>query len=79
LAKAKKWGLVEQRTRDDGTPIPGYWKPTKKGNDFVYKHTAIPSHVNILNNEPIGFSKERTTVIKAVGGQSAYEELMGAL
>ena len=79
LAKAKKWGLVEQKISADGTPVPGYWKPTKKGNDFVYKHTKVPSHVFIVNNQAVQFSTSTTNVIKSVGGRKVYEDLMSVL
>lgn len=80
LAKAEHWGLVEQKRHPEtNRRVPGFWRPTKKGNDFVYKNSKVPSHVILLKNKVQGFSETNLTIIQALGGRSIYEDLMAAL
>lgn len=77
LAKAKHWGLVEPKPKDSGDSL-GYWRPTKAGNDFVYKHSRISSHAFIRQNRVVSLSPEFTTILDILG-EGKYSDLMAAL
>jgi hypothetical protein len=80
LAKAVHWGLIEPKLNPEtGARVAGFWRPTAKGNDFVYKEKKIASHVFLLNNKVCGKATTKTDVVKAIGSREAYEELLGAL
>jgi len=80
LAKAIHWGLVEFKV-DGGTGrrVSGLWRPTKKGNDFVFKFRKVPSHVFLYNSKVEGFSSQKLDIKKAIGGDYVYRELMASL
>lgn len=77
MGTAAKWGLLESMEEDsENKKCSGYWRPTKLGEDFVYRRVSIPRFIYLYNNEPQDFSKERTTIREALGDRFDYEELM---
>ena len=73
------WGLIEQRiNEDDKKRTSGFWRPTKKGIDFVKRRISVPSHVHLYNNEVRGWSDKNLDIDAALGKKFSYKELMAS-
>lgn len=77
FAKLAHWDLLEEKPNtDDSQRTSGYWRPTLRGNDFVYNKVIVPSHVYIFDNHIHGFSETFVTIFDALGKAFNYAELM---
>jgi len=76
MPKARFWGLIEGRNekRDDDSKRNGYYKITKKGEDFIEGLICIPDAVFIFNNELHSIS-EKTTTYKECTKKFKYYDL----
>jgi len=71
------WGLVEPRPNDDPSKKrSGYWRPTQKGIDFVYRRRMVPSHVFLYNNRVRKVSTTHIYIDEALASHFDYSELM---
>lgn len=78
-AKLVHWDLAENRANvDPELRTSGLWRPTPKGIDFVQRRIVVPSHVELYDNHPLGFSEEMIGIDAALGKWFNYEELMNA-
>lgn len=71
------WGLIEKADGTNTAMAPaGTYRPTELGLRFAHEVEAVPSHVHLLNNKPIGWSDKQITIRKALGSKFNYDELM---
>lgn len=76
-AKLVHWGLCENRVSDDkALRTSGLWRPTHKGIDFAQGRIKVPSHVELYDNAPLGFSHLQISITEALGEGFNYDELM---
>ena len=77
-SKLRFWGLIEQQEDDEGNHVPGVWKVTEKGQEFVRDECEVPRIAYVFNNTVFGFSKDTTNIQKALTDKFSYTELMAA-
>ena len=77
FAKMEHWGLIISCPNEDSTKrMSGFWRPTKRGIDFVYRRIQVPVRIHLYHNQVVGWSPEMTTVVEALGKKFDYAELM---
>ena len=79
LPTTAHWGLIEKPPRDPRLKKQkrsGWWKPTAKGVDFVYRHCRIKMKAGIYNHKVVGWSAEETDIVEALAGEHDYQDLM---
>jgi hypothetical protein len=76
MPKARFWGLIEgiNEKRDDESKRNGYYRLTKKGEDFIEGLICIPDAVFIFNNE-IHSVSEKTTTFKDCNKKFNYLDI----
>lgn len=81
LPKLSYWGLVEERPlyKKVEKRCSGFWRPTKRGVDFAYRRSRVPSHVFIYDNDVVGTSEVQIDIVTALGAKFSYAELMNAV
>ena len=76
-AKLRHWGLIVQATNKDiSKRASGFWKPTKKGIDFINELCTVPKSIWTYNKELLGFSDGDINIREALGNKFDYTELM---
>jgi hypothetical protein len=53
------------------------YRPTERGIAFAEGRLSVPSHVDLLCGEVIGFWPDAVDVRDALGDRFSYDELMG--
>ena len=77
-AKARFWGLIEQRVKRTKTDnSAGLWRLTKSGWDFVARKTQVREKVIVYANKPIEFIGAAIDIKAALGNEFNYDEIMG--
>lgn len=84
-SKLRFWGLIEQHPGnvdpDASTPHSGLWRITNPGRLFVENKLSVPRHVYVFKNEvrpaPKDDVPEQTNIVKALGDDFNYTELLG--
>lgn len=68
-AKAKHWGMLEEKPNDDDPSKNrlGVWKITERGVAFLRGVITIPSHAMLYNRQCFGFSDTPITIHDALG------------
>lgn len=66
--KLQHWGLIEQslEKRDDGGAA-GYWRVTRRGEQFLRGELSVQRRAHILLNELQGFSGPMVNISQALG------------
>jgi hypothetical protein len=64
-AYLKHWKLCEQEPEnpDPTKTRSGYWRPTRKGIDFVYDRIKLPSHALVFDKKCYAFREETQVTI----------------
>ena len=81
-ARLRHWGLIEERPHDattlkQGGRTTGWWRPTKRGMEFVAGTLWLPSHLQLCLGEFEGLIDKKTVSIREVLGQKFdYQKLM---
>lgn len=77
-SKLQLWGLIKRRpgTRADGSSRNGHYCVTDTGVAFVKQKTEIFEIAYVTNNTVLGWSENRTNIVKALGKKFNYDELM---
>jgi hypothetical protein len=73
------WGLVERAPAENPAGAPaGSFRLTPLGVAFVEARATVPSHVSLLNNEPVitGHVRAEVTIRSALGRRFNYDDLM---
>lgn len=78
-AKARYWGLIEERPerRDDGGRA-GWWRLTNLGRSFVRGTVSIPKYARIYDGRCLGLKGDPVTIRDVLGQKFNYDDLMGA-
>jgi hypothetical protein len=77
FARLRRFGLIVQKQNTDKTKTnSGYWKPTEKGINFVFKKIKVPKYFLMFNGTGFGFSEEEIDIQQALGKKFNYQELM---
>lgn len=75
--KLAYWGLVEEQK---GAGLhggrAGYWRVTRKGEDFLNGHLKVPKYAKVYNGQVYGFEGDDVSIKDALGTKFDYEELM---
>ena len=79
----KHFGFIEDDCPDMGKGKPdkrknGYWRITKRGEQFVKGDALSKSHVVLYNNVVRGFDGADINIEQALGSKFNYKELMNA-
>lgn len=79
--KLVHWGLLEQQPlkKDSNAKCSGIWRATPAGRAFAQDLSSVPSHVYLYDNEVLRFSDAHTNIVKSLGKQFNYKELMSAV
>ena len=79
-AKLTYWGLLERSSelRPDGSKRNGYYRLTKKGEDFILDRIRLTSHIVLYNDKLLRLisKKPDISIIDALGKDFNYRELM---
>lgn len=79
--KLAHWGLVQEadETRPDGGRA-GWWRVTKKGEDFIKHGLMVPKHILIYDSRCLGYDdpKELIDIRTALTEKFNLEELMSS-
>jgi hypothetical protein len=69
------WGLCEPKSggKEDGNPDSGFWKLTRRGEDFVLGRITLPLRVVVYRERLICVSREQTDIRKALGTGFNYD------
>lgn len=77
FALAEKWGLIEDvENTDERKRRSGMWRLTPIGVAFVECRVRIATHVEVYNNEAIGWSDEHATIEQLLADRFSYAEIM---
>lgn len=82
-AKARYWGLIEEREgeRDDGSGRAGFWRITELGIEFLLGAARVHRYVWLYNNKPVapppGSSNPSLTVYD-VAKKFDFQSIMNA-
>jgi hypothetical protein len=76
--KLKLWGLIEPKPNkpDPKKRCSGLWRPTARGEALVDGEITVPAKMYFYARKCLGFSKQETTLKKALQEEFDYEELM---
>lgn len=73
------WGLARERPSEDPDQRnSGFYKPTRKGYQFVHRQISVPSHVHVYNNTIMGWSDKQIDIVACLGQKFSYRELMNS-
>lgn len=74
----KWWDLIEQRSKgpEDDKRVSGYWRLTKRGEQFVLGAIDVPKYVEVFDNKRLGFSSDLVQIKQCIGKKFSYSELM---
>jgi len=78
FTKFKMWKMIVQKPseKEDGNPDSGFYMLTEKGKQFVMGKIEVPRHCWVVRDEVDSFSKEMTTIKKALRNKFDYNRLM---
>lgn len=79
-AKLKLWELVEARPKDPADPDQrnsGYWRPTKKGQDFVIRAIQVPRKLWLYNSKVVLTELNPVDIVGCFKQHFDYYDLMG--
>ena len=79
LPTVRWWGMVERPDNSDGKDVKhsGFWKPTPKGVDFVYKRIMVPSTAVTYDGCVEKMEGEPISIEDALGTHFSYSDIMG--
>ncbi len=79
-AKLRYWGLIEAMPEVGGSRgrTNGYWRITKKGEEFVEGRITVPARIHLLDNRVVGWSPKTVTIQDVLGKKFDYNELMAS-
>jgi hypothetical protein len=78
VAKLEFWGLIEEEraTRVDGGRA-GYWRVTRRGEDWINRKVAVPKYARIYDGRLLSLTGPLVTVDEALArGKFRLDELM---
>lgn len=77
VAKLEFWGLIEEErgTRIDGGRA-GYWRVTRRGEDWIARRTAVPKYARIYDGRLLSLTGPLVTVDDALGSTFRLDDLM---
>jgi hypothetical protein len=77
FSKLAYWELIKQgENNNPKKKNSGNWKITKKGKKFVLNQILVSSHAYVYNKNVLEFEGTDTTIIKSLGKDFDYSELM---
>ena len=80
LSTVRWWNLVKRKETEDPEgrlKHGGFWKPTKKGIQFAYGDSTIPSKVITYDGVTAGYEGERVWIEDLSDKKFNYQEIMG--
>ena len=77
VAKLEHWGLLEEErtVRTDGGRA-GYWRVTRKGEDWLNGSVSVPKYARMYDGRLLSLTGPAWTVFEALGKRFDYRELM---
>jgi hypothetical protein len=77
VAKLQFWGLIEEErgTRVDGGRA-GYWRVTRRGQDWIERKTAVPKYARIYDGRMLSLTGPLVTIDDALGEHFRLDDLM---
>jgi hypothetical protein len=80
IQKTRMWDLLDPITSDEppasGARTLGLWRFLPKGIDFIENKIQIPKYAYVYDNTLLGYSEEKTDIIKCLHKKFNYYELM---
>lgn len=81
--KLRYWNLIEQKTeiafyrgRQEIKPVPGYYRITPQGIQFINGMAKVQRIAKLYNNDFYGFAGPEITIQDAIKDKFDYKELM---
>lgn len=77
VAKLEHWGLLEEErtVRTDGGRA-GYWRLTRRGEEWLEGRISVPKYARVYNGKLLSLTGPAWTVFEALGKRFDYRELM---
>jgi hypothetical protein len=77
VAKLEHWGLIEEErtVRTDGGRA-GYWRVTRRGEDWINRRTTVPKYARVYNGRLLSLTGRAVTIDDALSGVFSLSDLM---
>jgi len=80
FALLRHWSLIKPEQAESAYKrLSGLWRPTQAGIDFVHRKTEVPEYLNMYNNKVISISTSQIGIVKALGTEFDYKQMMGEM
>lgn len=81
VTKSEYWGLIEEEKghRTDGSSRVGYWRLTRRGEDWVQGKITVPKYARVYNGVCLNTTGVAWSVHDALGSTFSYSDLMAGI